>query len=223
MPDANPATVATPGKPDNTPGKRTRRTQERAEITRAKLIDAGKLLFSERGFDAVSVRDLESAAGVKRNLLAYHFTDKETLWKASADAIFGVMSAEFNQRLEIMKEISGPEALAFIVRFYVHFHARHPELSRLMSQEATRHSWRIQYLIDTHIRRSTLQMEKLVHETRGLDRKAFIHWYYIMISSTSTIFSFAAECEDLFGVDPCEESMVEAHAEMLVSMLLETG
>jgi AcrR family transcriptional regulator len=203
------------------PEKRTRRTQERAELTRAKLIDAGKLLFSERGFDAVSVRDLETSAGVKRNLLAYHFGDKDTLWKVSADAIVGLMRSEYNQRMAIMKEISGREALAFIVRFYVYFHARHPELSRLMSREATQHSWRTQYLIDTHIRPSTLEMEKLVHETKGLDRKAFIHWYYIMISSTSTIFSFAAECEDLFGVDPCEESMVEGHATMLVSMLLE--
>lgn len=204
------------------PQKRTRRTQERAEATRASLIEAGKLLFSERGFDAVSVRDIENAAGVKRNILAYHFEDKETIWKASADAIFGQMREEFDQRLAIMREVAGRDALAFIVRFYVYFHARHPELSRLMSQEATRHSWRIQYLIDNHIRPSTMQMEKLVHETEGLDRKAFIHWYYIMISSTSTIFSFAAECQDLFGVDPCEESMVEQHAEMLVSMLLRT-
>ena len=204
------------------PKKRTRRTQERAEATRASLIEAGKLLFSERGFDAVSVRDIENAAGVKRNILAYHFEDKETIWKASADAIFGQMREEFDQRLAIMREVAGRDALAFIVRFYVYFHARHPELSRLMSQEATRHSWRIQYLIDNHIRPSTMQMEKLVHETEGLDRKAFIHWYYIMISSTSTIFSFAAECQDLFGVDPCEESMVEQHAEMLVAMLLRT-
>ncbi len=135
----------------------------------------------------------------------------------------GLMSAEYSTRMAIMKEVSGREALAFIVRFYVYFHAQHPQLSRLMSREATQHSWRLQYLIDTHVRPSTLAMEKLVHEIKGLDRKAFIHWYYIMISSTSTIFSFAAECEDLFGVDPCEESMVEDHAEMLVSMLLEAG
>lgn len=204
-----------------TPAKRVRRTQERAELTRANLIEAGKLLFSERGFDAVSVRDLENAAGVKRNLLAYHFDDKETLWKAVTDDIFNVMRSEFDQRLKIMREVSGKETLAFLVRFYVYFHARHPELSRLMSQEATRPSWRLQYMIDNHIRRSTLQMEKLVHETKGLDRDAFIHWYYIMISSTSTIFSFAAECKDLFGVDPCEEDRVEAHADMLVRMLLE--
>lgn len=208
--------------PAETPSKRPRRTQERAEITRAKLIEAGTLLFSERGFEGVSVKDLETAAGVKRNLLAYHFDDKETLWKATADSIFGKMKSELDQRMQIMNEISGREVLAFMVRFHIYFHARNPQVSRLMSQEATREGWRIQYLIDNHLERSCRQLEKLLHKTNGLDRKAFIHWYYIMISSTSTIFSFAAECKGLFGVDPCEESMIEGHAEMLVSMLLET-
>ena len=201
--------------------KRPRKTQERAEATRTRLIAAGKQLFPERGFDAVSVKDLETLAGVKRNVLTYHFEDKDTLWKAATDAIFGEMRLEFEQRLSIMREVSGKDALAFIVRFYVYFHARHPELSRLMSQEATRQSWRLKYLIEKHIRPSTIQMEKLVYETEGLSRDAFVHWYYIMISSTSTIFSFAAECQDLFGVDPCDEPMVEQHAEMLVSMLLD--
>ncbi len=205
------------------PRKRVRATQERAEATRAKLIDAGKALFSTKGFEGVSAREIEAEAGVKRNLLAYHFGDKESLWKAVADSIYGLMSNEFEQRLQISREMSGRESLAFIVRFYVHFHARHPELSRLVSQEATQHSWRTRYMIEKHIRPATEAMEKLVKETQGLDREAFIHWYYIMISATSTIFSFAAECQDLFDVDPCEESMVEGHAEMLVSMLLGDG
>jgi AcrR family transcriptional regulator len=204
-----------------TPIKRTRRVQERAEITRAKLIKAGTVMFSERGFDGVSVRDLENAAGVKRNLLAYHFDDKDTLWKRVTNDIYGLMKTEFDQRLLISQEMSGRESLAFVVRFYVYFHARHPELSRLVAQEATQHSWRTQYMIEHHIRPATVAMEKLVKEIQGLDRDAFIHWYYIMISSTSTIFSFAAECQDLFGINPCEEDRVEAHADMLVGMLLE--
>lgn len=203
-----------------TPTKRTRRVQERAEITRAKLIKAGTVMFSERGFDGVSVRDLENAAGVKRNLLAYHFDDKDTLWKRVTNDIYGLMKTEFDQRLLISQKMSGRESLAFVVRFYVYFHARHPELSRLVAQEATQHSWRTQYMIEHHIRPATAAMEKLVNEIQGLDRDAFIHWYYIMISATSTIFSFAAECRDLFDVDPCEDSMVEGHADMLVSMLL---
>ena len=203
-----------------TPVKRTRRLQERAGITRAKLIKAGTVMFSERGFDGVSVRDLENAAGVKRNLLAYHFDDKDTLWKRVTNDIYGLMKTEFDQRLLISQEMSGRESLAFVVRFYVYFHARHPELSRLVAQEATQHSWRTQYMIEHHIRPATVAMEKLVKEIQGLDRDAFIHWYYIMISATSTIFSFAAECRDLFDVNPCEDGMVEDHADMLVFMLL---
>lgn len=204
----------------NAPPKRRRGKQERAEITKAKLLQTGREMFSSRGFDGVSVRELEAAAGVQRNLLSYHFGDKDRFWKAVADDIYGLMKSEFQQRTAIMHEISSRDVLALIVRFYVQFHARHPELSRLMAQEATQHSWRIQYLIDEHIRPSTIEMEKLVREAKGLDRDAFIHWYYIMISSTSTIFSFAAECQDLFGVDPCDDKMVAAHAEMLVNMLL---
>ena len=194
--------------------------QERPEITCANLIKAGTVMFSERGFDGVSVRDLENAAGVKRNLLAYHFDDKDTLWKRVTNDIYGLMKTEFDQRLLISQEMSGRESLAFVVRFYVYFHARHPELSRLVAQEATPHNWRTQYMIEHHIRPATVAMEKLVKEIQGLDRDAFIHWYYIMISATSTIFSFAAECRDLFDVDPCEDGMVEGHADMLVSMLL---
>ena len=194
--------------------------QERAEITPAKLIKAGTVMFSERGFDGVSVRDLENAAGVKRNLLAYHFDDKDTLWKSVSNDIYGLMKTEFDQRLLIGQEMSGRESLAFVVRFYVYCHAHHPELSRLVAQEATQHSWRTQYMIEHHIRPATVAMEKLVKEIQGLDRDAFIHWYYIMISATSTIFSFAAECRDLFDVNPCEDGMVEGHADMLVSMLL---
>lgn len=200
--------------------KNTERTQDRTEITRAKMMDAATRMFSEQGFDGVSVRDIENAADVYRGLLAYHFDSKESLWQTVVDSIFGHMKTEFDQRLEILEDMPPRERLAFIIRFYVRFHARHPELSRLMGQEARQDSWRIRYLIEHHIQPASEAMEKLVGETLGLDRDAFIHWYYIMISASSTIFSFAPECQLLFGVDSQEEGRVKAHAEMLVGMLL---
>ncbi|ARN75264.1 TetR/AcrR family transcriptional regulator [Oceanicoccus sagamiensis] len=201
------------------PKKRTRRTQERTEITRAKVLEAATRIFSEQGFEGVSIRDIENAAGVQRGLVAYHFDDKDNLWKTVVDATFGLMRDEFTHRQEIMKELTERDRLAFVVRFYVRFHAKHPELSRLMSQEARQHSWRIDYLTDNHIRPAAQLMEKLVKETQGLDRDQFIHWYYIMVSASSTIFSFAPECELLFGVDSRTEIRVEKHADMLVDML----
>ena len=47
--------------------------------TREKLLDAAEKLFSERGFDAASVRDITKAANANLASINYHFTDKEGL------------------------------------------------------------------------------------------------------------------------------------------------
>ena len=198
---------------------RTRRSQERAEVTRGKLLKAARLMFSEMGFDAISVRDIENQAGVKRGLLGYHFSDKETFWKLVADDIFNNMKQEFDKRLAILHELAQEERLKFIVRFHIGYHAKHPELSRLMSQEATHDTWRIKYLIDKHIRPSADTMQNLANETLRLNQQDFIHWYYIMISASSTVFSFAPECRQLFDIDPINDEFVERHADMLIKML----
>ncbi|MFT6051675.1 MAG: AcrR family transcriptional regulator [Halioglobus sp.] len=184
------------------------------------LINAGALLFSERGFDAVSIRDLETAAGVKRNLLVYHFGDRESLCKACADALYLEMDIEFGKRLSIMKEISGREFLTLLIRFLVYFTAKHPKANLLLSHEGILKTWRIEYVIEQHVRSGIEAIEGVVADTLGLERDAFILWYYIMATGATSIFMFAPHCQSVFGVDPCEESMVEAHAEMVVSMLL---
>ena len=139
--------------------KPEKRTQERTEVTRQKLLAAASHLFSYQGYEGVTVSDIEKAAGVHRGLVGYHFENKESLWKAVAEASFGQMRGQIDQRLTILKEISKTERLALIVRFYVHFNAQHPEISALVSQEARHDSWRIRYLLDNHIRpASTMQL-----------------------------------------------------------------
>ena len=198
---------------------RVRRSQDRAEATRSKLISAGRVLFSEKGFDAVSLRDIENESGVKRGLLAYHFEDKENFWKIVTDHIFLEMRDEFEQRLAIIHELPADGRLSFIVRFHVGFHARNPALSRLMSQEATHDPWRIKYIIENYTRPSVRELQNLASETLQLDEQEFVHWYFIMVSASSTVFSFAAECRQLFDTDPCEEEFVNRHAKMLIGML----
>jgi AcrR family transcriptional regulator len=197
-----------------------RRTQERTELTRNKLLDAGTRLFSEQGFDGISIRNLENASGVQRGLLAYHFTDKESLWKAVADRTFGLMREEVDSRLEIMRDLSEHERLAATIRFYVRFCSRHPELSRLLSQEGRQDSWRIRYLVDNHIKAITESLEGPVRDALGLDKQGFMHWHYMLVGASSTIFSHAPECQLLFGVDARQEAIVDAHADLMVNMLI---
>lgn len=198
-----------------------RRVQERTEVARSKLINAGVPLFAEKGFDAVSIRDIEIASGVKRGMLIYHFDNKKKFWKAVADFTFQQIEYQRDLRLDIMRDISDREGLALMIRFFVRSYAQHPEVSRLMAQEARQDSWRIDYLVVTHIRPGTIALEKHVREILNLSAREFAHWYYIMLSASATIFSFQPECKRLFGFDPRNEEVIEAHADMIVRMLLE--
>ncbi len=200
--------------------KRTRRTQERTEKTRAKLLAAASRLFTEHGYEGVTIRDLESSAGVQRGLLTYHFKDKESLWKAMADATFNLMNEQLTPRLEILTDLSARERIAFIIRFYVRFSSRHPELIRLLSQEARHDSWRIRYLVDNHINALAQSLREPVREALGLDGPQFVHWYYLLAGGSSLIFSHAPECQLLFGTDAHQDAVVETHAEVMVNALL---
>ena len=178
-------------------------------------------LFAEKGFDAVSIRDIEIASGVKRGMLIYHFDNKKKFWKAVADFTFQQIEYQRDLRLDIMRDISDREGLALMIRFFVRSYAQHPEVSRLMAQEARQDSWRIDYLVVTHIRPGTIALEKHVREILNLSAREFAHWYYIMLSASATIFSFQPECKRLFGFDPRNEEVIEAHADIIVRMLLD--
>ncbi len=51
-----------------------------ANITINKLIDAAGILFSNQGFDGVSVRDIASKAEVQLSAIGYHFKTKHNLY-----------------------------------------------------------------------------------------------------------------------------------------------
>lgn len=48
---------------------------------RMAIVDAAEALFAASGFDAVSVRNIADAAGVKLSLVTYHFPSKDQLFE----------------------------------------------------------------------------------------------------------------------------------------------
>jgi AcrR family transcriptional regulator len=55
---------------------------ERREATRARLVEAARRLFVERGYEATSTNDVLEAAGVSRGALYHHFATKQELFAA---------------------------------------------------------------------------------------------------------------------------------------------
>jgi TetR/AcrR family transcriptional regulator, regulator of cefoperazone and chloramphenicol sensitivity len=68
---------------------------ERGRTTHAKLLDVATSLFSERGFDGVSTREIANAAGTTLPSIAHHFGSKQGLYLA----VFSSISEEMERQL----------------------------------------------------------------------------------------------------------------------------
>jgi AcrR family transcriptional regulator len=64
-----------------------------AEMTRTTLIDAAIRLFGERGYDAVSTRDVADLAAANIGSIAYHFGGKPGLRLACAEHVIANIAA----------------------------------------------------------------------------------------------------------------------------------
>ena len=61
---------------------------ESGQDVKRRLIEAATLLFAERGFDGVGIRDIATKAQANSAMVAYHFGSKEGLYRAALRAGF---------------------------------------------------------------------------------------------------------------------------------------
>lgn len=97
----------------------------RGDLTRDKIKKAAELLFAERGFNAVSIRDIIEAAG-QRNTgsLHYYFRTKEALARELVEDGVRRIDEDRNQRLDRLEAEGGPTSLREVIEllaypFYV--------------------------------------------------------------------------------------------------------
>ena len=70
--------------------------------TKTRILDAAELLFMEHGFEATSLRQLTSAAGVNLAAVNYHFGSKEELFQAVLTRRLDPMNQE---RIDLLDRI----------------------------------------------------------------------------------------------------------------------
>src|SRR5258706_5167560 len=70
--------------------------------TKTRILDAAEQLFMEHGFEATSMRQLTSAAGVNLAAVNYHFGSKEELFQAVLTRRLDPMNQE---RIELLQKV----------------------------------------------------------------------------------------------------------------------
>ncbi len=133
----NTATRSGPTDPDDYIG------QQRAIDTRLAILQHGARLFSAKGFDGCSTREIATAAGVSHANVRYHFGGKETLWLKVVQHLI----AEAYQGRKLIADIKSGSSLTQNFREHtrnaIRYYAYHPELPRMILFETLTNSDRL--------------------------------------------------------------------------------
>lgn len=205
------------------PEKPPRKQQQRSIRTKRKLLDAALEAFSENGFKGTSTRNIANRAGVHHPLITYHFKNKDELWRAAADRIF----TEFNAALAAAAQAQAGECpkarMSALIRAYVHYAAGQPALHKIMVQEASQPSQRLDWLIDTHIRPlfdAAVEEIKVLQE-RGVAPPGDTKLLFNMIRiSSGALLALSLEFKGTSGIDMYQPGRLDELADMIIAVFL---
>ena len=117
----------------------TRSDRERnPDRTRAAVLDAAEKLFALKGFDATSLSQVGTAAGVSRGTPGYFFGSKADLYQAVLDRSFAEVreAVRVGRARALASQQSAEAILAGAVSDYFDFLAARPYFIRLIEREA---------------------------------------------------------------------------------------
>jgi AcrR family transcriptional regulator len=206
--------------------KPARKQQQRSIRTQQKLLDAALEAFSENGFKGTSTRDIAERAGVHHPLITYHFRNKEELWRAAADRIFRKFNRAINEAYETYKDEDLRTRTAAIIRAHVRAAAEQPELHKVIIQEASAPTKRLDWLIDKHLKPL---YEIAVRDIRELQAKGLAPagdpalLFNMIRVSAGGLLALSNEVKGTSNFDLGKPGSVESLADMIIAVFLPTA
>ncbi|HIS91614.1 MAG TPA: TetR family transcriptional regulator [Candidatus Alectryocaccomicrobium excrementavium] len=92
--------------------------QDRAQITRGKILAAAETEFSEKGLYGARVDDIARSAGVNKSMLYAYFGSKEALYKTVLEAVYQRLNQWEAPIIACANELDGQEAIRKLVNLY---------------------------------------------------------------------------------------------------------
>ncbi|WP_267347160.1 TetR/AcrR family transcriptional regulator [Sphingomonas sp. GM_Shp_2] len=212
-----------------TPRRRHYRSASRDEqkrATRSRILECALQHFSERGFEAASLRDIAAGSEVTHGVIRLHFGGKEELWRAAIDMMFERQRMELDLRKWHNHDQLTTSDLQILIHDYVRYCARHTEHVRIMMHESLRESDRVRWLVEQHVRPTQgpiYALLKRAMEEGILANAPLPSLIYIWTAASQTIFALAAEARHLFNIDVNEPASIDAHAEAICAILIRPG
>jgi AcrR family transcriptional regulator len=205
------------------PEKAPRKQQQRSVRTKQKLLDAALEAFSENGFKGTSTRDIAERAGVHHPLITYHFKNKDELWRSAAKYVFRDFLAGLTEAQEQHANDCPKARFAAMIRIYVHYAATHPALHKIILQESSYPSKRLDWLVENFLQPLSEVASGYVAELQeqGVAPEGNPALLYNMIRvSSGGLIALALELKGTTGIDLTTNEDLDQLAELIIRVFL---
>ena len=165
-----------------------RRSADEAARTRRAILDNALRLFSEKGFDLTSVRDIAAASDISHGVLRYHFGSKMDIWISVMDRAFDLYREEMMPVVEAAVDSDNAlEAFRKVVSVFIRLTCERPEFARLFIRETSQQGPRADYC-QTNFSALHLAIGELFNRARSQSSALEFHsndsFFYALISLT---------------------------------------
>lgn len=205
------------------PDRLRRKTQQRSLRTKQKLLDAALESFSENGFKGTSTRDIAARAGVHHPLITYHFTNKDRLWRSAVKYVFQDFISELQNAQQDYEASDVKERFAKMIRIYVRYAAKHPELHKIILQESSNQSERLEWLVENFLRPVADGAIGYIVELQneGVVPNGDPRLIYNMIRvSSGTLIALAREIRNTSDIDMHDTQTLDELSNLIVQVFL---
>lgn len=160
--------------------------QERAYETRNTLIEAGKKVFFEQGFQKSTMKQIVKEAGVGHGTAYVYFSNKDALLIEIIDTLLEKMYSIAELSFVPKSKTEAKEQITYQVKSFIQQGIDNEKLMKLVLEaigvsEEIRHKWSLvqQHFID-HIEKDILYVQNNSIAQPNLNAKDIAHmWYHI--------------------------------------------
>jgi len=99
----------------------------------SKIIATAEKLFSEKGYDRVSMREIAETAGISKGLIYYHFKDKEALYTELAREGIEALGSQLSQAIAVGK--TPKEKIRIFIRNFYELVSSKEQLIKILARE----------------------------------------------------------------------------------------
>lgn len=186
-----------------------------------RILRAALQVFAEYGFTGASTREIARRAQVHQPAIAYHYKNKDQLWRAAVNHVFSDFVDAMANSLD--SPIDSPDHLSNLAKAYVEFASKNPEWAIFIIHEGMQDNERTAWLSDAWLGPQIYRLYKAVTGRKfprvGSSKAMQAISVVGVLTSLVLVFAQQVQWKRISNIDVRSEEFLNIHIKSFEQML----